>query len=180
MHNLLMIGPPGAGKTMIAQRIPTILPPMCREEQLELARIYSVSGMLMHDYDSMRRRPFRSPHHTITPQGLTGGGTLPKPGEISLAHKGVLFLDELAEFPRQTIEVLRQPLEEGVVNVSRLDGNYRFPARCQLIAATNIATTKLIQWETAEKPENKAFHGFCGFIFSLFEPFFCRGSSSVF
>ncbi len=98
MHNLLMIGPPGAGKTMIAQRIPTILPPMCLEEQLELARIYSVSGMLLQDDGRISRRPFRSPHHTITPQGLVGGGAVPKPGEVSLAHKGVLFLDELAEF----------------------------------------------------------------------------------
>lgn len=137
MHNLLMIGPPGAGKTMIAQRIPTILPPMCREEQLELARIYSVSGMLLHDYDNMRRRPFRSPHHTITPQGLTGGGTLPKPGEISLAHKGVLFLDELAEFQKSTLELLRQPLEDKRIQIVRLHGSCSYPADFMLVAATN-------------------------------------------
>lgn len=94
MHNLLMVGPPGAGKTMIAQRIPTILPPMCEEEQLELAKIYSISGMLLHNSHLITKRPFRSPHHTITPQGLAGGGKVPKPGEISLAHKGVLFVCE--------------------------------------------------------------------------------------
>lgn len=137
MHNLLMIGPPGAGKTMIAQRIPTILPPMCRNEQLELARIYSVSGMLMHDYDSMRRRPFRSPHHTITPQGLVGGGMVPKPGEVSLAHKGVLFLDELAEFQKSTLELLRQPLEDKKIQISRLHGSCSYPADFMLVAATN-------------------------------------------
>lgn len=137
MHNLLMIGPPGAGKTMIAQRIPTILPPMCREEQLELARIYSVSGMLLGNYDNIRKRPFRSPHHTITPQGLVGGGMVPKPGEVSLAHKGVLFLDELAEFQKSTLELLRQPLEEKQIRISRLHGSCSYPADFMLVAATN-------------------------------------------
>lgn len=137
MHNLLMIGPPGAGKTMIAQRIPTILPPMCREEQLELAGIYSVSGMLMHDYETMIRRPFRSPHHTITPQGLAGGGAVPKPGEVSLAHKGVLFLDELAEFQKSTLELLRQPMEDKKIQIVRLLGSCSYPADFMLVAATN-------------------------------------------
>ena len=137
MHNLLMIGPPGAGKTMIAQRIPTILPPMCLEEQLELARIYSVSGMLLHDDDRICRRPFRSPHHTITPQGLVGGGAVPKPGEVSLAHKGVLFLDELAEFQKSTLELLRQPLEDKKIQIVRLHGSCSYPADFMLVAATN-------------------------------------------
>lgn len=137
MHNLLMIGPPGAGKTMIAQRIPTILPPMCRQEQLELAKIYSVSGLLLHGNQITDRRPFRSPHHTVTPQGLVGGGLLPKPGEVSLAHKGVLFLDELAEFQKSTLELLRQPMEEKKIQISRLHGNCCYPADFMLVAATN-------------------------------------------
>lgn len=168
MHNLLMIGPPGAGKTMIAQRIPTILPPMCLEEQLELARIYSVSGMLLHDDDRICRRPFRSPHHTITPQGLVGGGAVPKPGEVSLAHKGVLFLDELAEFQKSTLELLRQPLEDKKIQIVRLHGSCSYPADFMLVAATNIATTILIQWENAKNAENKAFCGFGGLGFLRF------------
>lgn len=137
MHNLLLIGPPGAGKTMIAQRIPTILPPMCSQEQLELAKIYSISGMLLHDRSIMQKRPFRSPHHTITPQGLVGGGTVPKPGEVSLAHKGVLFLDELAEFQKSTLELLRQPMEDKKIQISRLHGSCSYPADFMLVAATN-------------------------------------------
>ncbi len=136
MHNFLMIGPPGAGKTMAARCIPTILPPMCRQEQLELAKIYSVSGMLQDDH-IMDERPFRSPHHTITPQGLVGGGIVPKPGEISLAHKGVLFLDELAEFQKSTLELLRQPLEEKVIHISRLQSSCSYPADIMLVAALN-------------------------------------------
>lgn len=137
MHNLLLIGPPGAGKTMIAQRIPTILPPMCSQEQLELAKIYSISGMLLYDRSIMQKRPFRSPHHTITPQGLVGGGTVPKPGEVSLAHKGVLFLDELAEFQKSTLELLRQPMEDKKIQISRLHGSCSYPADFMLVAATN-------------------------------------------
>ncbi len=137
MHNLLMIGPPGAGKTMIAQRIPSILPPMCEEEQLELAKIYSISGMLLHNGNLIKRRPFRSPHHTVTPQGLAGGGKVPKPGEISLAHKGVLFLDELAEFQKSTLELLRQPMEEKQIHISRLHGSCSYPADFMLVAASN-------------------------------------------
>ncbi len=137
MHNLLMVGPPGAGKTMIARRIPSILPPMCRQEQLELAKIYSISGMLRQDHRMMYKRPFRSPHHTVTPQGLVGGGTIPKPGEVSLAHKGVLFLDELAEFQKSTLELLRQPMEEKQIQISRLHGSCGYPADFMLVAATN-------------------------------------------
>ena len=137
MHNMLMIGPPGSGKTMIAKRIPGILPKMDFREQMEISKIYSVAGLLSETSPYVAYRPFREPHHTVTRQALIGGGRTPRPGEISLASGGVLFLDEMAEFPRQTIDVLRQPLEEGFVNVSRLEGNYRYPAKCQLIAATN-------------------------------------------
>lgn len=136
-HNLLMIGPPGSGKTMIARRIPGIMPEMGFEEQMEISKIYSVAGLLSDRQPLVQNRPFRSPHHTITEKALVGGGITPKPGEISLASGGVLFLDELAEFKRQTIEVLRQPLEEGSICLSRIDGSYRYPARCQLVAATN-------------------------------------------
>lgn len=136
-HNLLMIGPPGSGKTMIAKRIPGILPTLGFREQMEISKIYSVAGLLSEESPYIMERPFRAPHHTITRQALIGGGHMPKPGEVSLSSGGVLFLDELAEFSRQTIEVLRQPLEEGFVNISRIDGNFRYPAECQLVAATN-------------------------------------------
>ncbi|MCI8339087.1 MAG: YifB family Mg chelatase-like AAA ATPase [Lachnospiraceae bacterium] len=137
MHNLLMIGPPGSGKTMIAKCIPGILPQMDFGEQMEISKIYSVAGLLSEKTPYVADRPFREPHHTVTRQALVGGGRTPRPGEISLASGGVLFLDEMAEFHRQTIDLLRQPLEEGFVNVTRLEGNYRYPAKCQLIAATN-------------------------------------------
>lgn len=137
MHNLLMIGPPGSGKTMIAKRIPGIMPQMEFDEQMEISKIYSVAGLLSKSHPFILERPFRDPHHTITQKALIGGGNLPKPGEISLASGGVLFLDELAEFQRQTIDLLRQPLEEGYINVSRIDGNYRYPAKFQMVAAMN-------------------------------------------
>lgn len=136
-HNILYLGPPGSGKSMIAQRIPTIMPDMSPEEQLELSKIYSVCGMLPPGSALVRNRPFRAPHHTISPQALTGGGNNPKPGELSLAARGVLFLDELPEFRKVALEVLRQPLEEHKVMISRVHGAYEFPADCMLAAAMN-------------------------------------------
>jgi magnesium chelatase family protein len=134
-HNLLMAGPPGAGKTMLARRLPGILPPPSFEEALEITRIRSAAGI--GEGRLARTRPFRSPHHTISPQGLVGGGARPRPGEITLAHRGVLFLDELAEFSRATLEALRQPLEDGYAEITRGQRSIRFPARATLVAACN-------------------------------------------
>jgi magnesium chelatase family protein len=136
-HNLLMLGPPGSGKTMLAQRMPTILPVLTAEESIETTRIYSAMGRLDPGQPLMARRPYRSPHHTISNAGLVGGGSVPTPGEISMAHNGVLFLDELPEFSRQTLEVMRQPLEDGNVTISRALNSTTFPADFMLIAALN-------------------------------------------
>lgn len=136
-HNLLMLGPPGSGKTMLARRVPTILPPLTADESIETTRIYSAMGRLAAGQPLLAQRPFRSPHHTISDAGLVGGGSIPTPGEISMSHNGVLFLDELPEFNRRTLEVLRQPLEEGAVTISRALNATTFPARFMLIAALN-------------------------------------------
>lgn len=136
-HNVLFVGPPGCGKTMLARRLPSILPPMTPNEALEVTKIYSVAGLLGTEPGIVRARPFRFPHHTISQVALVGGGSAVKPGEISLAHHGVLFLDELPEFTRSAIEVMRQPLEEGIVTIARAAGTFTYPARFMLVASMN-------------------------------------------
>ena len=136
-HNILLIGPPGSGKSMLAKRISTILPPFAVEEAIETTKIHSVLGQIKNGSGLLAQRPFRSPHHTISDAGLIGSGRFPMPGEVSMAHNGVLFLDELPEFKRNVLEVLRQPLEDGVVTISRASGSLNFPANFILIAAMN-------------------------------------------
>ncbi len=136
-HNLIMIGPPGSGKTMIAKRIPTILPDMTLDEALETTKIHSIMGLLGNDVPLIATRPYRSPHHTISDAGLIGGGKFPRPGEVSLSHHGVLFLDELPEFRKNVLEVMRQPLEDGQVAIARAAASYTYPANFMLVAAMN-------------------------------------------
>lgn len=150
-HNLIMVGPPGSGKTMMARRIPTILPPLTLDEALETTKIHSVAGILISGCALVTQRPFRSPHHTVSDVALVGGGSIPMPGEISMAHNGVLFLDELPEFKRSALEVMRQPLEDGIVSISRARMSVTYPSRIMLVASMNPSPSG--EWYNPDDPE---------------------------
>lgn len=145
-HNILMTGAAGSGKSMLAKRLPTIMPKLSFEESIEVTKIYSISGLLGEGGTLITQRPFRSPHHTISDRALVGGGRIPRPGEASLAHNGVLFLDELPEFDKSVLEVMRQPLEDRRITISRVNASYVFPADFMLVAAMNDTTTRMIQF----------------------------------
>ncbi len=153
-HNIIMIGPPGSGKTMLAKRLPSILPPLTLHEALETTKIHSVAGKLGANANLISKRPFRSPHHTISDVALVGGGGVPQPGEISLAHNGVLFLDELPEFKRTVLEVMRQPLEERVVNIARAKASVQFPANFMLVASMNPSPSGDFYTEEGDHPDS--------------------------
>lgn len=161
-HNILMIGAPGTGKSMLAKRLPDILPPLTLEESFAITKIHSIAGVLPKNTSLLTARPFLQPHHTSSPYALAGGGRIPKPGMISLAHRGVLFLDELPEFKRETLEILRQPLEDKVIHISRVGGNYEFPAELMVVAAMNNSYHSIIQFNfymALQTPWNKDFCG---------------------
>jgi magnesium chelatase family protein len=154
IYNVIMIGPPGSGKTMLAKRLPSILPPLTLHEALETTKIHSVAGKLGSNANLISKRPFRSPHHTISDVALVGGGGVPQPGEISLAHNGVLFLDELPEFKRTVLEVMRQPLEERTVNIARAKASVQFPANFMLVASMNPSPSGEFYTEEGDHPDS--------------------------